>query len=123
MSEKERKEIEKIRSGYEAKEPSKLERLKALNKEVELPATVFAYVFGSVGALVLGTGMCLAMKVIGGGRSFAMPLGIVVGVVGIAMVAANYFLYKGIRAKRRKKYASRILALADEIPDGKKING
>lgn len=123
MSEKERKEIEKIRSGYEAKEPSKLERLKALNKEAELPATVFAYAFGSVGALVLGTGMCLAMKVIGGGRSFAMPLGIVVGVVGIAMVAANHFLYKRIRAKRRKKYASRILALADEIPDGEKING
>ena len=115
MSEKEVREIEKIRSGYEVKKPSKLEELKELNKKAERPASVFAYVFGSIGSLVLGTGMCLAMKVIGGGLSFAMPLGIAVGVVGIAAVASNYFLYKKLRASRRKKYASKILALADEL--------
>lgn len=122
MSEKEVREIEKIRSGYEVKKTSKLEELKELNKKAERPAAVFAYVFGSIGSLVLGTGMCLAMKVIGGGLSFAMPLGIAVGVVGIAAVASNYFLYKKLRASRRKKYASKILALADELSNGEKTS-
>ena len=44
-----------------------------------------------------------------------MPLGIVIGVVGIAMVAANYPVYSVIMRSRRKKYAQRILALSDEL--------
>lgn len=44
-----------------------------------------------------------------------MPLGIVIGVVGIAMVAANYPIYSAIMRSRRKKYAQRILALSDEL--------
>ena len=64
-----------------------------------------------LGALVLGLGMCLAMEISGS----LMPLGIVIGVVGIAMVAANYPIYSAIMRSRRKKYAQRILALSDEL--------
>ena len=67
--------------------------------------------FGIVGALVLGVGMCLAMEVIGS----MMPLGIVIGVVGIAMVTANYFLYRAILRSRKKKYAKEIVSLSDEL--------
>ena len=88
-----------------------LEQLKALDGAVRRPAAIFAYTFGILGALVLGVGMCLAMEVIGS----LMPLGIVVGVVGIAMVFANYFLYRRILNARKRKYAGKIIALSDEL--------
>ena len=104
-------EVKKIQGEYLPKERTKLDELKALDKKVKLPAEVFAYSFGSAGALVLGTGMCLAMKVIGD----MMLLGIGVGLVGIAMVTANYFLYKKILKSRKQKYAKEIVELSDSL--------
>ena len=75
--------VEHIREQYAEKRVTKFDELKALDKRVKRPAEIFAYTFGVVGALVLGTGMCLAMKVIGD----MMALGIVIGVVGIGMVS------------------------------------
>ena len=89
----------------------KLDELKALDKRVKRPAETFAYIFGGVGALTLGTGMCLAMKVIGN----MMISGIVIGLIGIAMVSATYSLYKKILRSRRSKYAKQIFALTDEL--------
>ncbi len=105
--------VENIRSQYEPKSEqlTKLEQLQKLDRKVRRPASVFAYVFGAAGALVLGTGMCLAMKIIGN----MMVLGIVVGVIGIAMVSANYFIYRTILETRKKKYAQSVMKLSDEI--------
>ncbi len=111
MTMKENEKVEEIRAQYLPVERTKLDDLKALNKKVKAPAEITAYTVGTVGALVLGTGMCLAMKVIGN----AMPLGIVIGVVGIAMVSINYFLYKKILQKRKQKYAEKILRLSDDL--------
>ena len=44
-----------------------------------------------------------------------MPLGIVVGIAGIAMVSLNYPAYKAILGKGRRKYADRILSLSGEL--------
>ena len=57
--------VEKIRNNYTEKQVTKFDELKELNKKVNRPAQVGAYLFGSASALVLGTGMCFAMKVIG----------------------------------------------------------
>lgn len=105
--------VENIRSQYEPKSEhlTKLEQLRKLDRKVRRPASLFAYVFGAAGALVLGTGMCLAMKIIAN----MMVLGIVVGVIGIAMVSSNYFIYKAILAHRKKKYAQSVLQLSDEL--------
>ena len=103
--------LEQIREQYAGKTTTKLDELKALDRKVKLPAEVFGYMFGVLGALVLGVGMCLAMKVIGN----LMPLGIVVGVLGIAMVSVNYFIYKGILNKRKKKYSEKVLQLSAEL--------
>ena len=111
MSTNEIKTVEKIRNTYVAYEPTKLDELKALNKRVKRPAKIFAYVFGSLGSLVLGTGMCLAMKVI----FDLFALGIVIGCVGIFLVSINYPLYKSIIGRRKRKYASKIRALSNEI--------
>ena len=104
-------QINKIKEDYIEKEQTNFDKLKELDKKVKRPAQIFAYVFGSVSSLVLGTGMCLAMKVIGN----AMALGIVIGVVGIALVSANYFIYKKILSSRKNKYKNQVLALADEV--------
>ncbi len=110
---KNRQLAENIRRQYEPKseQAAKLERLEALDKKVRLPATIFSCIFGCAGALVLGVGMCLAMKII----ADLLPLGIVVGIVGIAMVSVNYFIYKAILKARKSKYSAEILNLTDEL--------
>ena len=111
ISEKEKKEIEKMRSAYAEKETTPLEELKRKDRAARRPAAVFAYIFGITGALVLGVGMCLAMRVIGD----LFILGIAVGIVGIAMVVANYFIYKAMRKAGRKKHAQEILDLSNKL--------
>lgn len=103
--------VNKIRRQYTEREVTKMDELRTLDRKVKRPAQIFAWVFGTAGALMLGTGMCLAMKVIGD----LFVLGIGVGVVGIAMVSVNYLLYKAVLKSRRRRYADRVMALSDEL--------
>ena len=82
-----------------------------MDRRIKRPAEIFAYTFGTAGTLILGTGMCLAMKVIGN----LAPLGIAIGLVGIAMVTVNYFIYRHILTSRKKKYGAKIIALSNEL--------
>lgn len=113
MSERE-KIVKEIKEGYEPKEKTKYDELIALNRKVELPAYIFAYAFGIVAALILGVGMCLAMQVIGTGVPL-MVLGIVVGIIGIALVSVNYPIFLAIMKSRKKKYAEKVIALSEEL--------
>lgn len=106
---------ERIASEYTQKPASKLIALKKLDMKARLPAEIFTYAFGVLGALILGVGMCLCMGKIGANLSFAMPLGVVTGLIGIAMVSANYPIYKRLLAKGKQKYAFEIMQLAKEI--------
>ena len=103
--------VEKIKASYENKEKGKLEQLKELDKKTKRPAEVFAYVYGTASSLVLGTGMCYAMKVIGN----SMAIGIGVGLLGILLAATTYPLYKAILKSRKKKVSKQIFALSDEL--------
>lgn len=103
--------IKQISNFYKEKQPTKLDELKALNKKAKRPANIFAYTFGSISSLVLGTGMCLAMKVIGN----SMALGICIGVVGLGLVIATYPIYKAILKKRKEKYGAQIVELSNEL--------
>lgn len=105
--------VEKIKNNYTAKsnEKTKLDELKALDKKVKRPPTIFAYIYGVVGALVLGVGMCLAMEVIGN----LMPLGIVIGLLGIAMVSTAYPIYHKILNRRKAIYSEDILRISNEL--------
>lgn len=109
------KTIERIRASYTPREITKLDELKELDRQVKRPAEIFAYTFGGLSSLVLGTGMCLAMKTIGAALSWAMPLGICVGILGIALVSVNYPIYKAILKKRKQKYAKQIFELSDNL--------
>lgn len=111
MKNNEKAKVQKIREQYTEKKATKFDELRELDAKVKRPAEIFAYTFGSIGALVLGTGMCLAMKVIGN----MMPLGIAIGVLGIGMVSITYSLYKGLLKARKKKYSKQIFELSDSL--------
>lgn len=112
MENKEIKYVEKIRESYQEKEHTKLDELKELNGKVNKPVKVFSYVFGIIGSLVLGLGMCIAMKVI---LPNLMVIGIIIGLIGIFMVSINYCLYRKILSSRKRKYAEKIMKLSDEL--------
>lgn len=107
---------ESIAKDYAPKESSKILALKKLDNRAKLPATVFTYTFGIISSLVAGTGMCLAMQVIGGGLAW-MIAGIVIGIIGFTGCAVNYVLYKKLLEKGKEKYACDIIRLAREITD------
>ena len=83
---------QKIRAEYTQKEDTALDELKALDARVKRPANVFGYVYGSIGSIIMGSGMSLVMTDIGAMLVLhdAMPLGIAVGLVGIVMVLSTY---------------------------------
>ena len=107
---------ESIAKDYAPKESSKIVALKKLDKKAKLPATIFTYSFGIVSALVFGTGMCLAMQVIGSGFA-GMVLGIIVGIAGLAGCGANSPIYKKMLEKGKAKYAYEIVELARQISE------
>lgn len=109
--------VQKIRTQYTEKEHTNLDELKKLDSKVKKPANIFAYVFGIIGAIVMGGGMSLVMTDIGEtvGISEPMPIGIVIGVIGMLIVIINYPIYKNILASRRRKYADQIVELSDKI--------
>ena len=61
----ERKFVNRLRDEYTEHGETKLDSLKKMDRRIKRPAEIFAYTFGTAGTLILGTGMCLAMKVIG----------------------------------------------------------
>lgn len=109
--------VQKIRSQYTEKQHTQLEKLKTLDKKVKRPANVFAYIYGSLGAIVMGAGMSLVMTDLGTtlGIDNAMVPGIAVGIIGLALVLTTYPLYKKLLTSRKKKYASRILAVSEKL--------
>ena len=107
---------ESIAKDYAPKESSKLSALKKLDKMAKLRATIFTYTFGIVSSLLFGTGMCLAMQVIGSGLA-GMILGIAVGIAGIVGCGVNYPLYKKMLEKDKAKYAYEIVELARQISE------
>lgn len=112
--------VQKIRTQYTEKEHTGLDELKELDTKVKRPANVFAYIFGSISALIMGSGMSLVMTDISEtvGMENPMLYGIIIGIVGMFMAIVNYSIYKGILGSRRKKYADKIIALSDKIMKG-----
>ncbi|MBR6623555.1 MAG: dihydropteridine reductase [Ruminococcus sp.] len=111
--------VQKIRTQYMEKDNTEndLDMLRELDAEVKRPANLFGYIFGSIAAIIMGTGMSLVMTDIGEqlGISNTMPLGIVIGVIGMLMAIVNYPIYNKILSSRKKKYAGRILKLSEKI--------
>ena len=112
--------VERIRSQYMEAEHTELDALKALDARVKKPANVFGYVYGSVGAVVMGAGMSLVMTDIGAkiGLTATLVPGVVIGIVGMGMALSTYPIYKKILNSRKKKYAGKIMELSERAMKG-----
>ena len=106
---------ESIAKDYAPKDSSKIIALKKLDNKAKLPATIFTFSCGIISALVFGTGMCLAMQVIGS----SMVLGVIIGILGLIGCGINYPIYKKMLEKGKAKYAYEIVELARQISEQK----
>lgn len=108
--------VENLKREYSDKEYTKLDELKALDRQTKMGPSIFAFSFGIIGALILGLGMTIAMGLL---VEDLMWLGILIGVVGIIIVSVNYFIYSKMLKKAKEKNGSRILELSNEILNNK----
>ena len=115
-SAQQRSEVEAIRKKYLPKEEDKMETLRSLHQSATKKAQSAAISVGTVGALVLGTGMSLCMTDLGAALGhLAMVIGILVGLFGLVMVALAYPVYNIVLRKERQRIAPEILRLSDEL--------
>lgn len=114
-SSREQDEIKKIRNKYLAPDEreDKMAQLLRLDASVTKKGTLISLIFGIIGSLVLGIGMCLAMDVLS--IPYGMPIGIAVGIIGIACIIVAYPLYTRITEKEKARLAPEILRLTDEL--------
>ncbi len=111
-----KQEIEAIREAYLPKAEDPMDRLRSLHNSATGKARSAAITVGIIGALILGTGMSLCMTELGlllG--SYAMPVGIVVGVAGMALAAMAVPVYRRTLQKERERIAPEILRLSEEL--------
>ena len=104
-------EIERIRRKYMPKEVDELAELKRLDAEVTRPGTIVAIALGIVGTLIFGAGMSMALVWT---ETMLVP-GILIGIVGFAMLGIAYPVYAKITAKQREKMAPQILELSERL--------
>lgn len=118
-SAKEQAEIQNIRKKYVAPQEDKMEQLRRLDRGVSKKASVKALSVGVAGALIMGLGMSLAMTELGQAwgltNSVAMVLGIVVGIIGMALASVAYPIYNKSLRSEREKIAPEIIRLTDEL--------
>lgn len=115
-SAKRQQEVEEIRKAYLPKEEDRMEQLRRLHAMPTQKAQAVSLAVGIIGALILGTGMSLCMTELGAGLGkLALILGILIGLVGLTLVALAYPIYNQTLKKEREKIAPDILRLTDEL--------
>ena len=113
-SAKQQEEIRNIRKKYLPREEDKMEQLRRLDRDTTRKGTVLSVLVGVIGCLLLGVGMCCTMD----WMKFFIP-GVVIGLIGIAAVAAAYPLYTRVTKKERERLAPQILKLTEELSEVK----
>ena len=118
-SAKEQSEVKAIRQKYLPQEESKMDRLRKLDRSASQRAQAWAISLGIIGVLFLGTGMSLFMSELGTKLGMhgdlAMLIGIAVGIIGLALVALAYPVYNRVLRNERRRIASEILRLTEEL--------
>lgn len=110
-SARQQEEVKKIREKYLPATEDKMEQLRRLDESAVRPGSTVAIILGTIGALLLGLGMCCTMV---WGGSWFIP-GVLIGVVGMLVMASAYPVFNRITKKRREKLAPEILKLTDEL--------
>ena len=105
-SAKQQSEIANIRKKYMPAEEDKMELLRKLDRSVTTKGTVISLIVGILGALILGVGMSFEGMVISG---------LIVGIIGIAVVSVAYPIYLKVTKAERERIAPEIIRLSDEL--------
>lgn len=118
-SAKEQEEIKKIRQKYQVPVEDGMTKLRKLDADTYRKATMISIVLGTVGALLMGSGMSLIMTdlgvILGITGITSMVAGIMIGLPGILLVVAAYPVYSKVLKKEREKIAPEILRLTEEL--------
>ena len=121
-SAQQQEEVEAIRKKYLPTQDTyedKMEHLRKLDQQVTNKATMLSIIVGVVGALIMGTGMSLAMTDIGSylgmSGNVGFVFGIVIGVIGMVVLGVAYPLYNKTLKEEREKIAPEIIRLTDEL--------
>lgn len=108
-SAKQQAELETIRKKYLPEEETKMDKLRRLDKSVTRQGTIISIIIGIAGTLIMGLGMCMCLE----WQQFV--LGIILGILGIAILAAAYPVFNKVTQKQKEKIAPEILKLTEEI--------
>lgn len=103
------REIDRIVSKYTDNKEDKFEQLKKLDDRVESSGTAAAIIYAIISILVFGSGMSISLAF------HNVPLGAIVGLIGIVMLFFTAPLRRFVVKKQRERIAPKILELADEI--------
>ncbi len=120
-SAREQEEIKRIRKKYaedSAKtDESSIERLRRLDASVTKKGTTVSLIVGTLGSILMGSGMSLVMTDLGAllPGMLSLFIGIAVGVIGIVGVALAYPIYKAITKKERERIAPEVLRISEEL--------
>lgn len=110
-SAKNQAEIKKIRDKYIPKETDKMEQLRCLDASVTRKGTIISVTIGIFGCLILGIGMSCVMV----WSEHLFLIGVIIGMIGIAVIVATYPIYIYITKKEKERIAPEILKLSDEL--------
>lgn len=108
----EQDEIRRIRDKYLPKDEysSKLEQLRALDRKTEQKGSVISIVMGVIGTLMFGFSLSCILEL-----TQLMVIGVVVGIVGVIILAMAYPVYKRITRQEKERVAEEILKLTEEL--------
>ncbi|HIS52561.1 MAG TPA: hypothetical protein IAC15_07455 [Candidatus Onthomonas avicola] len=110
-SAKQQEEVQRIRKKYLPRQEDKMEQLRQLDRSSTRKGTVVSVIVGVAGCLLMGIGMCCTMVWMG----WLFVPGIILGLLGIAVMAAAYPLYNSITRRERERLAPQILKLTEEL--------
>ncbi len=99
----------KIRRQYLSREENKMEQLKRMDDKVKAPGKIIASIMCVIGLLTMGSGMSQVM--VWGN----MTTGLKLGIPGLLIATLAYPVYFIITGRRKKKYATEIMKLSDNL--------
>lgn len=111
-SAKRQEEIKNIQQKYASSQEDKLPQLRKLDASATHGGMIISVSLGVVSTLLFGIGMCCTML-----WTDYFALGIAVGIIGIAGIAAAFPLYSAIVKRKRSQLAPLILQLCCELMD------
>ena len=122
LSSEERLEIESIRRRYlkDSSGEGRTQELKRLDFYVRSFPVAIAITVGVIGILLFGLGLTLVLEF------NETLLGIILGAVGVLVLAPANLIYNRLTAFQKKKYGQRILDISEELlgkdGDDEKVN-